>query len=91
MSLTAARKLRMVHDNVRSVLAIELLCAAQAIDYRAPLQPGGGVAAAHQFIRSHVPTLTDDRILAPDIEDLVAAMATSQLLAEVEAVVGPLD
>ena len=91
MSLTAARKLRTVHDNVRYVLAVELLCAAQAIDYRAPLKPGSGVAAAHRFIRSQIPALTDDRILAPDIESLVAAMATSRLLAEVESVIGTLD
>jgi histidine ammonia-lyase len=90
MSLTAARKLRTVHDNVRYVLAIELLCAAQALDYRAPRQLGDGVAAAHRFIRSLVPPLTDDRILATDIESLVAALAEPGLLATVEAAIGPL-
>ena len=51
MAMGAAWKLRRVVRNVRYVLAIELMCAAQGIDYRAPLKPGRGVARAHAGVR----------------------------------------
>jgi histidine ammonia-lyase len=47
---------------------MELLCAAQGLDYLAPLRPGRGVRQAHERIRALVPTLSEDRVLAPDIE-----------------------
>ena len=76
---------------MRTVLAIELLCAAQALDYRAPSQPGTGVVAAHRFIRRIVPSLTVDRVLALDIERLTTALAEPGLLTAVEDAIGPLS
>lgn len=75
MAMTAAWKLRRVVGNVRHVLAIELMCAAQGIDHRAPLRPGRGVARAHAEVRMLVPHLERDRVLADDIARLAEAIA----------------
>jgi histidine ammonia-lyase len=74
MAMGAAWKLRRVVRNVRHVLAIELMCAAQGIDYRKPLKPGHGVARAHSIVRSIVAPLATDRVLAPDIANLSIAI-----------------
>ena len=70
MSMGAALKARQVADNVKSILAIELLCACQGIDLLAPLKTGKLAAQAHAAVRHVVPTLEADRILAPDIESI---------------------
>lgn len=75
MAMAAAWKLRRVLHNARHVLAIELMCAAQGIDYRAPLRPGAGVARAHALVREVVTSLDQDRVLSPDIEALAHAIA----------------
>jgi histidine ammonia-lyase len=68
-----------VLENVRNVIAIELMCAAQALDYRAPLKPGRGVQRAHATVRSIVPALQADRVMTPDIEALAVAIADGRL------------
>jgi histidine ammonia-lyase len=78
MSMGAAWKLRRVLQNVRAVLAIELLCAAQGVDYRKPLRPGRGVARAHAIVRSLVEPLNQDRVLAGDIAALSNAIVNGQ-------------
>jgi len=75
MAMGAAWKLRRVVDNVRNVLAIELMCAAQGVDFRAPLKPGRGVARAHGVVRSIVKPLERDRAFGGDIARLAAAIA----------------
>jgi histidine ammonia-lyase len=60
------------------VAAIELLAAAQALDYRAPLAPGRGVKEAHRIVRSLVEPLTTDRSMTTDIEKLTAAIASGE-------------
>jgi histidine ammonia-lyase len=67
MGMTAALKLRRVIQNVRYVLAIEALAAAQAVDLLAPLKPGKRAQQALREIRAVSPTVTQDRSLAPDI------------------------
>jgi histidine ammonia-lyase len=67
MGMTAALKARSVVANARSGLAIELLVAAQAIDFRRPLRAGAGVQAAHDLIREVVPHMAEDRELHRDI------------------------
>ncbi|MHC4846910.1 MAG: histidine ammonia-lyase [Planctomycetota bacterium] len=67
MGMWAARKARNILENVRSVLAIEFLAAAQALDFH-EMKPGRGVEKARQAIRSKVPHLAKDRYLARDIE-----------------------
>jgi histidine ammonia-lyase len=74
MAMGAAWKARRVIDNVGNILAIELMCAAQAIDCRAPLAPGRGVASAHQRVRELIPPLERDRVLSTDIAEIAAAV-----------------
>jgi histidine ammonia-lyase len=78
MSMGAAWKLRRVVHNVRHILAIELMCGAQGIDYRAPLRPGVGVARTHGRVRALVAPLEQDRVLSDDIARLADAIAAGQ-------------
>ncbi len=78
MGMWAARKCRMILSNVRSVIAIEFLSAAQALDFQ-ELRPGRRVETARQIIRASVPHLAKDRYLARDIETAEALMATGAL------------
>jgi histidine ammonia-lyase len=73
MGWGAGRKLSQVLDNTARVLAVELLCAVQGIEYRAPSRPGPAAARLCARIRGEIPALTEDRPPGPDIE-LVAAM-----------------
>jgi len=79
MAMAAAWKLRRVVRNVRYVLAVELMCAAQGLDCRAPLKPGRGVARAHAAVRGLVAPLERDRSLSPDIERLAQAIAHDEI------------
>ena len=91
MGTTSARQCAMILENATWVVAIELLNAAQALDFHAPLQPGPGVGAARNALRAVVPTLDADRILTPDLEAVRALMLDGSLRAAVERAVGPLD
>ncbi len=70
MGMTAALKLKRVIQNVRYVLAIEALAAAQAVDLLAPLKPGKRAQRALREIRAVSPMVTQDRSLAPDIANV---------------------
>ncbi|HEX8034242.1 MAG TPA: aromatic amino acid lyase, partial [Ktedonobacterales bacterium] len=90
MGATAAIKARQALDLAYRVVAIELMCAAQGLDFRQPLQPGKGVAAAYAAVRGIVPPLVGDRAPSPDIEALAAALYAGLLddLAPEDAVTG---
>jgi histidine ammonia-lyase len=89
MGWTSMRKLRDVVRNVRSVLAVELVCAAQAIDLRsATASPSPAVAAAHRLLREHVPSMDVDREVAPQLTAVDALLP--ELVAAAESVAGPL-
>ncbi|HEY8504659.1 MAG TPA: histidine ammonia-lyase [Gemmataceae bacterium] len=91
MSPLAARKARAVVTNAERVLAAELLCAAQGLEFRqGPLQAGRGAEAAYRHIREHVRPLRHDRALQPDLEAVEALVRDGSLLAAVEAVTGEL-
>lgn len=72
MGMTAATKLRAIVENAEHVLAIELLAAAEGLEYRAPLKPGKGVRRAHKVVRQHAERLTRDRSLSDDIQRIAA-------------------
>jgi histidine ammonia-lyase len=76
--------------NSERALAIELLAAAQGVEFLAPLEPGAGGRAAHGAIRGLSPALDEDRPLADDIESVAAAVASGGLVAAVEDEVGVL-
>ncbi len=71
MGMTAATKLRGIVDLAEKVAAIELITAAQGLDYRAPLSPGNGAKRAHEIVRARVASLTADRSMSADIENIV--------------------
>ena len=75
MAMGAAWKLRRVIQNVRHILAIELLCAAQGLDYRAPLRAGRGAAEGLRLVRQLSAPLDRDRVLSQDIRDVADAIA----------------
>lgn len=90
MGTIAAFKCTEIIKNVRDVLAIELLCAAQGLDYIQE-KPGSGVAAAHRFIRQHIPTLTHDRVMAYDLSTMAELISKEDLIKAVEAETGQIS
>ncbi len=89
MGTISAFKCSEIIKNVRSVLAIELMCAAQGLDF-IRLKPGEGVQEAYRTIRNLVPTLTQDRVMAYDLEKTVDLISDDTLIRAVEAKTGPL-
>jgi histidine ammonia-lyase len=87
----AARKLRRSVDNLRRILAVELVCAGAAIDLRAPLLPGPGTGAALASLRTAVAGPGPDRWLSPDLLAAEALLADGSLLRAVEAAIGSLE
>jgi histidine ammonia-lyase len=79
MSMTAALKAARSVSRVREVIAIEILCACQAIDLLAPLQSSPLLQRVHQLVRSRVAVLDDDRAPAPDIATIAELIATNAL------------
>ena len=73
MGMTGAIKLRKIVELAEHITAIELICAAEGLEYRAPLQPGRGVKQAYEIIRRRVVRLTADRAMSKDIESIVQA------------------
>ncbi|MEM8711470.1 MAG: histidine ammonia-lyase [Planctomycetota bacterium] len=90
MGVTAARKARMILENVEAGLGIELVCGAQAREFTKDLRAGRGAEAAYESIRRSVDPLQDDRYLQPDLEAGKNCIASGELVAAVEAAVGPL-
>jgi len=85
MGPIAARKARDVVRNAERVLAIELLCAAEALEHRRPLRSGPGVEAAHAVIRKRVKRLTGDRYLGKDLAAMDELLASGALVAAAES------
>lgn len=79
MGWGAGRKLHTVLDNTANVLAVEIMCAASAIEHRAPLGPGERTRAVCSFVREHVGALEDDRPIGPDIETIAALITAGEL------------
>ncbi|MGB8887920.1 MAG: histidine ammonia-lyase [Candidatus Korobacteraceae bacterium] len=79
MGMTAANKLLQIVTNTRNVLAIEALAAAQALDFRAPLETSKRAQVAMAAVRSVSPPITEDRIFAPDFARVSALIASGKL------------
>ncbi|EKP95918.1 histidine ammonia-lyase [Thermaerobacter subterraneus] len=79
MGMTAALKLWRVVEHTRQVLAIELLCAAQALDLVGPAGLSPATQAVYEAVRAVVPPLDGDRELAPDMAAVAALLARRQL------------
>lgn len=74
MGMTAATKLRSLVELAEMSAAIELITAAQALDFRLPLAPGRGVKRAYEIVRSHVSHVDKDRAMAGEIEGITEAI-----------------
>src|SRR5271166_986005 len=70
MGMTGALKLRQVVSNAEHVLAMELICAAQGLEYRLPLKPAHQVESAAAVVREMVAQLKEDRVLSGEIAQL---------------------
>jgi histidine ammonia-lyase len=90
MGTIASRQCREVLRNTEEVIAIELLCAAQALDLFTNLKPGEGTLEAYRVIRQEIPHLETDRILAADIATMKALIRSGKILTAVEKKVGKL-
>jgi histidine ammonia-lyase len=82
MGPTAAWKFDRVSRNASVVVAIEALCAAQAIDFRRPLRSSETIERLHARIRERVPRLDGDRFLHDDIEAVTDIIETTEADAE---------
>jgi len=71
MGMTAAVKMRSIVDIAEMATAIELVTAAQALEFRLPLNPGRGVKKAYNIVRGSVPPTGSDRSMSTDIEKIV--------------------
>ena len=77
--------------NATRVLAAELLCAAQGLEFHKPLRPSKAVEAAYNHIREHVRPLGRDRTLHRDLEAVERLIRTGTLQAHVESLIGALQ
>ena len=97
MGSISAQKAWRVLKNVQTVLAIELLCASQGMDFartlknKVPFNAGEGTEAAYQFIRKHIKHLTKDRVLYDDIQKALGLVLDGSILPAVEKRIGKLD
>jgi histidine ammonia-lyase len=90
MGTIAARKCRDIVANTENVIAIELLCAAQALDLFTNLKAGEGTRSAYEVIRQAIAHLDADRFLSADIAAMRELMRSTNILGAVEATVGEL-
>jgi histidine ammonia-lyase len=90
MGARAAVKCLQVLENTETVLAVEQMCAAQAIDFRAPLLPGRGPLAAHAEIRKSIAHAEQDRLFGDDIQESLRLLRSRRVVRAVEDAVGPL-
>jgi len=90
MGTISARQSREVVNNTENVIAIELLCAAQALDLFTNLKPGEGTLEAYRVIRKTISHLEKDRILSHDIAVMQELMRSGKILKAVEKQIGKL-
>lgn len=90
MGVTSGRKLLEVIDNAYSCIAIEFLCASQALEFQRPNKSSTALEAVHTIIRKHVPFIEEDRVFSVDIENIRKLMETDEILVAVESHTGGL-
>jgi len=90
MGTISARKAMEIVKNVEHILAMELLCATQGLEFLLPLRPGIGVKEAYQVVREKVPPIKGDRRFSEDIKKIQELIESGELLKRVERVAGRL-
>lgn len=91
MGTIAARKARDIVNNVEQILAMELLCATQGLEFLLPLRPGVGIEEAYSVVRRKVPPIKGDRRYSEDIKKIDEMIKSGELLCKVEKAVGKLE
>jgi histidine ammonia-lyase len=91
MGTIAARKFQQILQNAENVVAMELLCASQALDLLKPLKPSGAVLVAQETIRSKVPFAEKDRVFYKDVQALRELIQKDQLSKAYEKITGILE
>lgn len=99
MGSISGRKLNEVIDNLEYIQAVELVCAAQAFDYRRPMKSGMILDACHERIRAEIDHAEEDRVFADDLQKAQKLIASKQLKVVADQVAqenninlnGPLD
>lgn len=80
MGSISGRKALQVIENVEKILGIELFCAAQAMDYHAPLKSGKMITAVHDFVRSKIQHLEEDQIMYEMMEKAIEMVQDGTIL-----------
>ena len=91
MGTVASRQATEILHNVERIVAVELICAAQAVDLRGKNNVSNASKAAYRVIRKKVPILKEDRYLSTDIEKVIDLIHSRELVKEVEKVVGNIE
>jgi histidine ammonia-lyase len=91
MGTIAARKARDIVKNVENILAMELLCAIQGLEFLLPLKPGKGSREAYRVVRERVPPIKGDRRFSEDIQKIHSLITSGEFLRQVESVIGDLE
>jgi histidine ammonia-lyase len=91
MGTIAARKLGKIVRNAENIVAMELLCASQALGFLEPLKPAAGVAAALEEIRKEVTWAEEDRVFSKDIEKIRNMIRDNRLLTRINKELGELE
>ncbi|MEM1214105.1 MAG: histidine ammonia-lyase [Bacteroidota bacterium] len=81
MGSISSRKTLRIIDNLEKILGIELLCAAQAMEFRRPLRSSAALEAVHALVREHIAVATQDRYFGKDIAKAVELIKTGQVQA----------
>ena len=89
MACHGARRLLRMTENLSAIVGIEALTAAQGIDFRAPLVTSPEIVKAIVAIRAVVPTLEEDRYMAPDLEAASRLVSSGALGAAVSTGILP--
>ena len=87
----SARKAWQIVENTEKIIAVELLCGVQGLDYIKDADPGKGARAAYQIVRKHVAQLKKDKVLHKDIETMIRLVRSGEILDAVEHEVGRLQ
>jgi histidine ammonia-lyase len=91
MGMTSAIKTRQIIENAWYIVAIELMAAAQAFEFRAPIKPAPATLTVYDVVRSHVKRLDEDRPIHEDINTLAKAAKEGEILEAAETVSGRLN
>ncbi len=84
MAAHAARRLERMNRNLNVILGVEAMCGAQGVEFRAPLQTSAPLKRTMATLRAQVPTITEDRYMAPSLDAAAALVANGDLAASVD-------